>query len=165
MRVETGDDLYKPSLDGSHDADQFEPSWNPLSLLVPVFFGGPFTALVLYPLNAKFIGRGAEWRWLVPIFVILGLGAVAARVVLELAISRGQVANVGDAEQFMRVGIRAATLLAAYFVGRRQEATHRLALGDDRPLLLPGLLALAMGIAISHVLFTLASSLFVGTPA
>jgi hypothetical protein len=165
MRADTGNDLYKPSLDSSHDADQFESSWNPLSLLLPVFFGGAFTALVLYPMNAKFMGRSSDWRWLVPLFGAIGLGAVAARVVLEVAITEGEVTDVDDAFQYLRFGTRAVTLLAAFFVGRRQEATHRLALGTDRPLLLPGFLALCVGLVISTTLSTLASSLFVGVPA
>lgn len=139
-------DLYSPSLDATHDARGMRASWNPMALLVPVFFGGPFCAALLFGLNARWLvlRRQALGAWI--LFSLIGVTfvVVALRLDNDLAVP---FFDPDSEVRDLRLTQNVATLLPAYLFSRAQVQRHRLSPHEDRRLLAPGVGAILFAIA------------------
>jgi hypothetical protein len=151
------DDLFTPTLTEEDDADNFERPWSPWSLLLLAFFAGFPAGGALLALNFSRLG--------LPRKVLPAVFAVIATTLL-LAVGRGWLFNQFHGEDQLRLfslADRAVETAAAGMLAWAQRHRYRVfrgSAGEGGKLLLPGLLAAVLSVAIQLALTSFTASLF-----
>ena len=148
----TDDDLLQPSLDQQYDRLRFHKPWRPWSLAFATFFGGAFTAALLYSQNFRRLGmKGGVAPTLVG-FLILGVVLGMAQLLYRDAIAER------DLEREARIVFRVVGLAPALWLSSVQQKRFRVFESTGQPegkLLLPAigaiLVALVLGVLLAFV--------------
>jgi hypothetical protein len=139
------DDLFSPTI--SAPAPAARP-WRVSSLVYPSFFGGPLAAAVLGVINGRRLGLSTG--------VLLGLAGIGlvgivARVLAAVATADWSLPVSG----IIRVALGLAVAGAAMLPQRRRYRAFELRGGEPASLVTPGLIAVAVAIALDLLLLGL----------
>lgn len=151
------DDLFTPTLTEEDDADNFERPWNPGSLVALAFFFGFPAGGALLALN--FVRLGMPRKVQPAVLAVIG-------GTLLLAVARGWISNqIHDPAQFRYLGyadraVEAALAGALAWAQRRRYRVFQGSAAAAGKLLLPGLLAAVLSVAIQLALTAFFLSLF-----
>ena len=111
---EADDELLRPTLDAADDPSGMRLAWNPWTLAVLAFLGGPLTAGVLYGENFRRLGQRER---LAPVLGAALLFCAVAGFATGRALRLESLASVEET-QGLRLACRlAAALLAAILAG------------------------------------------------
>jgi|GEM_PF-4252467 len=150
------DDLLRPTLDQRHDARGFGKAFDPQSLWIASFFGGAFTAALMFAINARRLGRPRQ-AWIVG-GSFFAAGIVATVVVVLFALDQGALTDEGlgdDASRNLRGVSRVLGIVLGGIGFYLQRARFRLFLhegNDAAKALLPCIAAIAASAIISVAL-------------
>jgi hypothetical protein len=151
------DDLLTPTLTEEDDAVGFERPWQPWSLVVLTFFAGIPAGGSLLALNFSRLG--------VPRRVLPAVFSVIAATLLFSAWRGWSLHHlpVDGAWRLLSLAQRALESLAAgglAWLQRRRYRVFRGSGGEPGPVLLPGVLAAVLSLAVQAALMLLFASLF-----
>ena len=102
-------DLFRPSLDASHDVELVDRPWDPASITMASFFVGPFGAAWLVARNQGRLRTGGL-RWLLPVAGILV--SVGTHLSIYFGPADAEPLESGQVRVLMRIATVALTWLA-----------------------------------------------------